>query len=143
MDTIIFLPIPEGSICEVVDPDDPDDPVLSAVSRVLLPVQIRGTREQADALVARFEKAPKPMYYPEDFLRTCWAEYLSQTGLTEDRVDPDAFIAWGFRRLIDHRLPRYDRIAAKWGVTVEAAEIEAVETPADFDDLIARAIARR
>jgi len=138
-----FLADTGGSICEVVDPDDPDDPVLSALSRSLLPVQIRGTREQADALVARFEKAPKPMYYPEEFLRTCWAEYLSQTGSTEDRVDPDAFIAWGFRRLIDHRLPRYDLIAAKWGVTVEAAEIEAVETPSDFDELIARAIARR
>jgi hypothetical protein len=52
-------------------------------------------------------------------------------------------MAWGFRRLLAHRLPRYDAIAERWGVTVEAAEIEALRTPRDFDALIARAIGRR
>ena len=138
-----FLADTGGSICEVVDPDDPEDPVLTALSRCLLLVQIRGTPEQADALAARFERAPKPMYYPEAFLRARWAEYLAAEGCSEADVDPDAFIAWGFRRLLAHRLPLYDRIAANWGVTVEAHEIEAVETPEDFDHLLVDAIARR
>jgi hypothetical protein len=131
-----------GSICEVVDPDDPRDPVLGVLARNVLLVQIRGTDADADELARRFVKAPKPMYYPEDLLRRLWAEYREAEGLTETQVDPDAFIAWGFRRLLAHRLPRYDAIARNWGVTVEAAEIEAVRSPEDFDRLIAEAIRR-
>jgi hypothetical protein len=132
-----------GSICEVVDPEDDSDPVLRQLADHVLLVQIRGTATQADELARRFEKAPKPMYYPEAFLRQVWAEYLAETGQGPDQVDPDAFIAWGFRRLLAHRLPRYDAIGRRWGVVVEAAEVEAVRTPADFDGLIAEAIRRR
>ena len=42
-----------------------------------------------------------------------------------------------------HRLPRYAAMAARWGVTVEAAEVGAVRDPQDFDALIAAALARR
>ncbi len=137
-----------GSICEVVSPEDPEDPVLGLLADHMLLVQIRGTPEEADELVRRFRKNPKPMYYPEDLLRRLWTEYLAENRLAEDDVDPDdvdpdAFIAWGFRRLLDHRLPLYDAIARNWGVTVEAAEIEAVRSPADFDALIAGAIGRK
>jgi hypothetical protein len=132
-----------GSICEVADPDDPDDPTLELLARHVLLVQIRGTEADADELARRFEKAPKPMYYPEPFLRDVWADYLAETGTDEARVDPDRFLAWGFRRLLAHRLPRYDAIGARWGVTVEASEVEALRSPADFDALIAEAIRRR
>ena len=63
-----FLADTGGSICEVVAPEDPADPVLGALGRCLLLVQIRGTEALEDELVRRFEKAPKPMYYPEAFL---------------------------------------------------------------------------
>jgi len=138
-----FLCDTGGSICEVVDPADPQDRVLTALSQTVLLVQIRGTEAQAEELVRRFEKNPKPMYYPEPFLRAAWAEYVARTGVAEDEVDPDAFIAWGFRRLLSHRLPIYDAMARNWGVTVEASEIEAVHRPEDFDALIASAIDRR
>ncbi|MEM6904876.1 MAG: ATPase [Pseudomonadota bacterium] len=138
-----FLCDTGGSICEVVDPENPSDPVLSKLSAAVLLVQIRGTPEMEEDLVRRFIRAPKPMYYPEDVLRRFWGEYLAETGHAETEVDPDAFIAWGFRRLLAHRVPRYGAIAKSWGVTVEAAEIEAVRSPAEFDALIAEAIARR
>jgi hypothetical protein len=127
----------------VVDTDNLADPVLDMLARHVLLVQIRGTEAHADELARRFEKAPKPMYYPENFLRDVWADYLAETGTAEDRVDPDRFMAWGFRRLLAHRLPRYDAIAERWGVMVEAAEIEALQSPVDFDALIAEAIRRR
>ena len=132
-----------GSICEVVDPHDPADPVLSCLAEHLLIVQIRGTRALTDELVRRFERNPKPMYYPEPLLRQLWAEYRAETGLAEEAVDPDAFVVWGFRRLVEHREPLYDAIGANWGVSVEAEEIAALRTPEDFEGLVARAIARR
>ncbi|NIW85746.1 MAG: ATPase, partial [Gammaproteobacteria bacterium] len=92
-------------------------------------VQIRGTQAITDELVNRFEKDPKPMYYPEALLRELWAEYLETEGVAEAEVDPDAFVSWGFRRLVEHRIPLYEAIARNWGVTVEAAEIEALEAP--------------
>jgi hypothetical protein len=132
-----------GSLCEVTDPDDPADPVLSELAGALLLVWIRGTEANVEELARRFERAPKPMYYPEGFLRGLWEEHLAATGAAPDAVDPDAFIRAGFRRLLAHRLPRYEAIARRWGVTVEAEEIAALRGPADFEALIATAIARR
>jgi hypothetical protein len=116
--------------------------VLSALAASMLLVRIRETDAMADELVRRFRRNPKPMYYDEAFLRAIWAEYRDETGLAEDAVDPDAFVAWGFQRLIARRRPLYDAIA-RWGVTVEAAEIAALAAPADFDAMIARALSRR
>jgi len=137
-----FLCDTGGSICEVVDPEDEQDPVLGPLSGAVLLVQIRGTPAHEDELAQRFAKDPKPIYYPEPVLREAWADYLAETGLTEAEVDPDAFMVWGFRRLLAHRIPRYEAIASRWGVSVEAAEIAEVRTPEDFDALIARAIDR-
>ncbi|MFO1209506.1 MAG: ATPase [Amaricoccus sp.] len=132
-----------GSLCEVVDPADPGDPVLADLARETLPVWIRGTEADFEALASRFDKAPKPMYYPEGFLADLWSGYLAAEGLAPEEVDPDAFIRHGFRALMQHRLPRYAEMAARWGVTVEAAEVAEVRDPADFGALIAEAIARR
>ncbi len=55
----------------------------------------------------------------------------------------DAFIRYGFARLLAHRRPRYQAIADHWGVTVEADDIAAVETGADFSRLVSAALQRR
>jgi hypothetical protein len=137
-----FLCDTGGSICEVVDPADPTDPVLVELSDALLLVRVRETDAMADELARRFAAHPKPMYYEEGFLRAIWAEYLAATGRDEPSVDPDDFARWGFARLLTRRRPIYAAIAAGWGVTVEAAEIAALRTADDFDRMIAGAIAR-
>jgi hypothetical protein len=138
-----FVADTSGSLCEVVDPDDPCDPVLSDLAGATLPVWIRGGEAQARELAARFDRAPKPMYYPEAFLVALWDRYRAERGLAPNEVDPDAFVRYGFRELIAHRLPRYAAIAARWGVTVDADEAADVRDPRDFDELIAAALARR
>jgi len=135
-----FLCDTSGSLCEIVDPQDPDDPVLSVLSRHLLMVQITGTPADTEELARRFDRAPKPMYYPPDFLARSWADYLAETGVAADRVDPDDFIRWGFRRLVTHRVPRYAAIAGRWGVAVTAAEVAGVRDAGDFHRLIAAAL---
>ncbi len=131
-----------GSICEVVDPDDPDDPVLTALSRDLLLVWIKGSDAHTAELVRRFDRAPKPMYYQPQFLERAWIAYRVEKGLEADQVNPDDFIRWTYARALAHRQPRYEAMARR-GVTILAEEVAQIRTPDDFTDLIATAIARK
>ncbi len=128
-----------GSICEVTDPDNPADPLMTALSQSLLMVWIKGSDAHKAELARRFDRAPKPMYYQPAFLATLWAEYLAREGKPADQVDPDAFLRFGYARLLDHRQPRYAAMA-RWGVTVTAEQVARVTSPAAFDDLIAAAL---
>lgn len=137
-----FISDTSGSICEVVDPNDAADPVLTALSEAVLPVWIRGSDDHTEELLQRFSATPKPMYYGEDFLRAKWAEYLSEREINETDVDPDDFIRWGYAELLQHRLPVYAAMAKNWGVTVEADEVRDIRDAQDFTALIAKAIDR-
>ena len=137
-----FICDTSGSICEVVEANDPSDPVLREMADNLLLVWIEGSEAHRDALCARFDRAPKPMYYRPAFLMQVWAEYLTQSGCLETQADPDAFLRFGYARLLDSRQPRYQAMA-RWGVTITAEEVAAVQSAQDFDHLIARALDRR
>lgn len=128
-----------GSICEVVDPDDPADPLLGQLSALMLPVWIRGTEAHTTALIRRFDAAPKPMYYQPAFLDAAWTDYGREH---PGPVDPDAFVRWTYARALAHRQPRYAAMARR-GVIVEADEIAALGSAEDFVRLIARAIDRK
>lgn len=132
-----------GSICEWVDPDDPDDPILRELASQTLMVWIEGSQAHTEELVRRFDKAPKPMSYMASFLDDAWAQYLSENQLQDQDVDPDAFIRWTYARALAHRQPRYAAMAKNWGITVQADDVAAVRTPDDFDALIARALEAR
>ncbi len=131
-----------GSICEVVNPDDPGDPVLRALSENMLMVWIEGDNSHRAELVRRFDKAPKPMCYQADFLTRKWQEYLSQNNVLEGEVDPDAFVRWTYAQALDHRQPRYAAMA-RWGVTVKAADVARITSADDFDRMIAAALEAR
>ena len=131
-----------GSICEVVDPDDPDDPVLAALTNAMLLVWIRGTQDHVDELCRRFDRQPKPMYYRPEELAHNWVDWLERTGDAPDAVDPDAFIRFSYRRVIETRQARYEAMARR-GVSVTAEEVYALRSAADFDALVAEALERR
>ncbi len=128
-----------GSICEVVDPWDPTDPVLTALSQNLLLVWIKGSDTHTAELIRRFDRAPKPMYYQPAFLERMWGDYLAETGQTEAEVDPDAFVRWTYARALAHRQPRYGAMA-DWGVTLLAEDVAEVRSLEAFDALIAKAL---
>jgi len=130
-----------GSLCEVVDPSNPFDPVLSCLSQNSLLLYIEGTPEHTRMLVERFRKHPKPMYYQPQFLETKWAEYKALNEIeNDDDVDPDGFAVWGFEQLLHHRIPLYKAIADNFGYTVRMRDIPAVQSIADFEALVSQAI---
>ena len=132
-----------GSVCEVVDPNDPDDPVMSVVSKHVLPVWIEGSDSHTAELVRRFDRAPKPMYYQPAFLTECWNEYLSNNNISDGEVDPDSFVRWTYAKALAHRQPRYRAMAENWGITVQADDITRVRNEVDMIDLIASALEAR
>ena len=138
-----FICDTSGSICEVVDPNDPNDPVLSALSDALLMIWVEGSEAHTEELVRRFDRAPKPMCYQLDFLQNAWAEYLSENNTSEDAVDPDAFVRWTYARALAHRQPRYRAMADNWGLTLAADDVAKVRSEADMIDLVAKALEAR
>lgn len=125
-----------GSICEWVDPQDPNDPLLCELSKHCLLVWIKGDEAHTQELIRRFDRAPKPMAYQPEFLTAVWQEYLDETDNSEQQVDPNAFIRFTYARALAHRQPRYEAMS-KWGVTVTADQVTALKSPEDFDALIA------
>jgi len=125
-----------GSICEWVDPDNADDPLLKSLSDECLLVWIKGDAAHTQELIRRFDKAPKPMAYQPEFLLRAWQEYLNENKFSEGDVDPDAFIRWTYAKALSHRQPRYEAMA-KGGVTITADQIGMLRNEADFVDLIA------
>lgn len=130
-----------GSICEVVEAEDPADPVMRQLADTLLLVWIKGSDAHTTELVRRFDRAPKPMYYQPQFLHAAWEEYRATHSVTEETCDPDHFVRWTYARALAHRQPRYAAMA-RWGVTVLAEEVAEVGNTRDFDTLMARAIDR-
>ncbi len=131
-----------GSICEVVDPDNPEDPVLRALADCVLLVWIKGSEAHAEELVRRFDAAPKPMCYQPAFLNDAWRTYISETRVRESEVNPDDFVRWTYARALAHRQPRYAAIARHWGIEVAADRIAAIRDSKDLEALIASALLR-
>ncbi|MCJ8334011.1 MAG: ATPase [Epibacterium sp.] len=132
-----------GSLCEWVDAADPNDRILKALSEQTLLVWIKGSDAHTAELIRRFDRAPKPMAYQPEFLSRVWDEYLNENNLTEDAVDPHAFLRWTYAQALAHRQPRYQAIANNWGVTVTPDQISAVKDEQGFEDLIASALEAR
>ena len=125
-----------GSICEVVNPEDPNDPLLNHLSKNTLIILIKGDKKHKDQLIKRFKANPKPIYYNENFLAEKWSNFKNKNNVDNKNVDPDKFILYCFEDLLDHRIPIYDSIAKNWGITINADDISKVKNEKDFINLV-------
>jgi hypothetical protein len=133
-----------GSLCEVVNPDDQNDPVLRSLSRSTLLLNIEGNPQHTKTLVERFRKYPKPMYYQPAFLERIWTEYKDLKKIrNDDDVVPDDFAVWGFEQLLHHRIPLYQKIAQNFGYQIPMEEVPNIKSENDFLDLLGVVIDRR
>jgi hypothetical protein len=82
------------------------------------------------------------MYYREAFLDEKLPQFMALKGYSNsNEIPPDEFVTWVFPELFQSRLPRYRAIANQYGYTVNANDVAAVNTEADFIQLIANALA--
>ncbi len=128
-----------GSMCEL-----DDESVLEDLAEHTLVLYIKASKQDEKALIARAEKAPKPLYYREAFLDEQLEIYMAERDLPYVAlIDPDDFVRWIFPKLFYARIPRYDAIAEKYGYTVTTEELATVHSEQEFVELIARAITQK
>ncbi|MGR3511787.1 MAG: ATPase [Paracoccaceae bacterium] len=138
-----FICDTSGSICEIVDPHDPNDPVLTALSDHVLMVWLEGSDAHTQSLINRFDADPKPMCYQPAFLDAAWETYLKDTGATPDTVDPNAFVRWTYARALAHRQPLYRAMADNWGLTIAADTLADTRSPEDVITAVSKALDAR
>ncbi len=138
-----FVNDASGSLCEIVTPDDPADPVIKALTDHTLLLYIQADAGAEEALKERARTHPKPLFYNPEFIEPKLA------GMPEggEGVDPIGFARPLFPELLEFRKPRYSSMAQSFGVSIKAAELfgpNSDQTPsADaFVEIVHRALRR-
>ncbi len=125
-----------GSVCELDDPR-----VIETLAKHTVIVYIRADKSAEEKLIARARSNPKPLFYREDFLNPCLAEYFYLKKISSaDEIVPDEFVQWIFPKLWAFRKPRYEAIVEKYGYAIESDEAEQVKSESDLLGLIAQAL---
>ena len=131
-----------GSLCEIVDPNDPNDFILKELSKNLLLLWIEGDENHNNVLKDRFKKDPKPMYYNPILLNESWTTFKKLNGSQDDEVDSNAFAIYTYEKAISARQPKYRAMCNKWGISITAKEVSTITSSEEFDTLIAKALNR-
>lgn len=117
-----------GSLCEVED-----DALLARLGKKTLFVYIKATPKEEQEVLKRAQQYPKPLFFPPSQFDAWLAEY----GEVDDPAD---FARWVFPRLFESRLPKYQRLADLYGVTISSEKFKDVKTADDFLRVVAEAL---
>lgn len=133
---IDFVNDSTGSLCEILD-----DEVVAEVGRVTLFVYIKASPQEELKVLDRAQHSPKPMFFPPDRFDEWLADYMKSQNVTDaNKIDPDAFSRWIFPRLFEARLPKYQRLADLYGVTIPSDELKNVRDDRQFIDCIVKTL---
>ena len=128
-----------GSLCELND-----EKTYQLLSERTIIIYLKANAELKQTLTERAVMHPKPMYYAPEFLDQQIEMYLAEKNLKSvEEIDPDDFSSWIFPKLIEHRDPKYQRIADQYGYTLNAEDVAKVKSEAEFLDLLSSAIDAR
>ena len=69
-------------------------------------------------------------------MRSLWQTFkIGSTG-TEDKINPDDFMIFGFKALIERRKAIYDMIAKNWGIKLNFDILRGVKTATDLMEAV-------
>ena len=135
-----FMCDTSGSICELVNPQDENDKILSSLSKNFLIICLEAPDTMYQVLIDRFLAKPKPMYYEENFLNSLWKSFKDDTSTTCGEINPDDFMIYGFKALIKRRKAIFDTISKNWGISLNFEQLREVKCAADLIGAIESAI---
>jgi shikimate kinase len=125
-----------GSLCEL-----DNENIYKTLAEHTIILYIRASKSNENTLIERAQTHPKPMYYQARFLQEQMAVYLTEKKLTYvAQINPDAFIRWIFPRLLEHRKPKYERIAQQYGYAIDSEDLYQCRHADEVLELIAGAI---
>ncbi len=127
-----------GSLCEIEDKT-----VFETLSKHTLILYLKANKEYEQVLIDRAKQSPKPLFFREAFLQEHLQTYMSEKKLDYiSLINPDDFSSWIFTQLFYSRIPRYEKIAKKYGYTISTDELFKVNSENEFLDLVELAIQR-
>lgn len=114
-----FINDSSGSLCEIADIKNPDDPVISALRDNSLIIYIRANAEGEEALKRRAVSDPKPLFYHPAFID----KHLADQPDDGHGVDRKDFARRLFPLLLEDRKPRYEDFAARYGFSIDVNQL--------------------
>ncbi len=137
-----FINDASGSLCEIAEIENADDPVIASLRDHSLILYIRANAAGEEELKRRAESAPKPLFYNPAFID----RFLADAPDDGVGVDPADFARKLFPLLLEDRKPRYERMAQLYGFTIDVDHLfDGTTTPCadDFLRLIHRLLSER
>ncbi len=129
-----------GSICELVNPLDENDKILTSLSKNFLIICLEAPDTMYQVLIDRFLAEPKPMYYEENFLQSIWQRFRDDTSPIGNEINPDDFMIYGFKALIKRRKAIFETISKNWGISLNFEHLRKVKCASDLIGAIECAI---
>lgn len=114
-----FINDASGSLCEICDPEDVNDPVLAALTDQTLILYIQSDARSEEDLKQRAQTDPKPLFYHPSFI----APVIQDKPESGSGVDPLEFARPLFPELLAFRKPRYASIAERRGFTIDVGDL--------------------
>ena len=114
-----FINDASGSLCEIVDLNDANDPVISALTSATMILYIRANDAGEDALKERAQTDPKPLFYYPDFID----RHISNEPDDGVGVDSKEFARRLFPLLLEDRKPRYAAFANRYGFEIDVERL--------------------
>ncbi|MCC6598484.1 MAG: hypothetical protein IT559_06820 [Alphaproteobacteria bacterium] len=125
-----------GSLCEILD-----ESLIENLGAQTFFIYLKASPEEEEIVKARAISHPKPLFFPPQKFEEWVAEYLEIQELeTPEQITPDDFARWVFPHLFAARLPKYQALADRYGVSVETKTLQGVADAADFLERIAAAL---
>jgi len=121
-----FINDASGSLCEIVNPEDDADPVLTALNDETLILYVEADAKAEQDVLERAKTNPKPMFYNPDFI----APELEDKPEDGVGISPLDFARPLFPKLLEFRKPRYSAIADKYGFTISVDDLFQSDSPA-------------
>ncbi|MEQ8666156.1 MAG: hypothetical protein RIC16_10545 [Rhodospirillales bacterium] len=114
-----FVNDASGSLVEIADPGDANDPVVEALRAETLVLYLEADDAYEQEILARAKAHPKPMFYNPDFI----GPRIESQPDDGNGVDPVKFARPLFPDLLAFRKPRYRQFAENFGFTIPARQI--------------------
>lgn len=125
-----------GSLGEYID----DDALMAFLSERTMIVHIRADEELLDELRRRAYTYPKPMCYDPVFLDKMIMAYCDETGISgANEMVCDDFLRFVAPHLLTHRNQRYELLAKRYGVSLDARDVWRVKSAEEFTEMLAAA----